>query len=61
MQEISHSTPNPIIKMRKLLSTSLLVAVAFAASAQDATITLHDGTQKIHKEIYGQFAEHLGT
>ena len=47
--------------MRKLLSTALFITVALASSAQDATITLHEGTQKIHKEIYGQFAEHLGT
>ena len=47
--------------MRKLLSTALFITVALASSAQDATITLHEGNQKIHKEIYGQFAEHLGT
>lgn len=36
---------------------------ATTALAQDATATVHAdrGTQKIYKEIYGQFAEHLGT
>ncbi len=40
----------------------LLAASSLAVSAQDATISIpSSGTQKIHKEIYGQFAEHLGT
>ena len=36
---------------------------ATAAMAQDATVTIHatQGKEKIHKEIYGQFAEHLGS
>lgn len=34
-----------------------------AASDKDVTVTIHadQGTQKIYKEIYGQFAEHLGS
>ena len=34
-----------------------------AAMADNAKVTVHvnQGTQKIHKEIYGQFAEHLGS
>lgn len=41
----------------------MLVAIMTTASADDVTINIHagQGTQKIHKEIYGQFAEHLGT
>lgn len=50
--------------MRKMISTILLsAAVLLPAGAQEFTATLHadKGTQKIDKEIYGQFAEHLGT
>ena len=50
--------------MKKQLTTfALAAAFALSANAQDATVTIHasEGTQKIHKEIYGQFAEHLGT
>ena len=34
-----------------------------AVFAQNATVTVHadQGKQKIYKEIYGQFAEHLGS
>ena len=34
-----------------------------AASDKEVTVTIHadQGTQKIYKEIYGQFAEHLGS
>ena len=41
----------------------MIVALALSATAQQATITIHadQGKEKIHKEIYGQFAEHLGT
>ena len=51
--------------MKKEIIFSLMLS-AMAASpsyAQDATVTIHanEGTQKIYKEIYGQFAEHLGT
>ena len=48
----------------KLLFSSVLLAASVSLSAQkSATITLHadQGTQVIPKEIYGQFAEHLGT
>jgi alpha-N-arabinofuranosidase len=50
--------------MKKLFTTALLSVACFSvASAQDATATIHvnQGSQKINKEIYGQFAEHLGT
>ena len=50
--------------MNKLFATTLLsTAVAFSARAQDVTGTIHanQGTQKINREIYGQFAEHLGS
>src|SRR5574344_294368 len=50
--------------MNRLIATTLLsTAVAFIAQAQDVTGTIHanQGTQKIYKEIYGQFAEHLGS
>lgn len=50
--------------MNKLFATTLLsTAVAFSAQAQDVTGTIHanQGTQKINREIYGQFAEHLGS
>ena len=46
--------------MNRLIATTLLsTAVAFIAQAQDVTGTIHanQGTQKIYKEIYGQFAE----
>ena len=47
----------------QILSTALALALSLSATAQDATISINvdQGTQKIHKEIYGQFAEHLGT
>ena len=50
--------------MNRLFATALLSAtVAFSAQAQDVTGTIHanQGTQKINREIYGQFAEHLGS
>ena len=50
--------------MKRLITTTLLsTAFALGVNAQDATATIHadKGTQKINKEIYGQFAEHLGT
>ncbi len=54
-----------LIVMKQTLS-SLLFCAALAttsASAQDVTATLHadKAGDKINKEIYGQFAEHLGT
>ena len=51
------------MKTRTLFSATLM-ALAFSASAQkSATLTLKadEGKQIIPKEIYGQFAEHLGT
>ncbi len=50
--------------MKKLfIAATLSLSFAVQMAAQDATVNIHvnDGTQKIHKEIYGQFAEHLGT
>ena len=50
--------------MNKLFATTLLsTAVAFSVQAQDVTGTIHanQGTQRINREIYGQFAEHLGS
>ena len=50
--------------MKKLIiSTVLSVACAFTASAQNTTVTIHanQGKNSINKEIYGQFAEHLGS
>lgn len=44
---------------------SIFLALTFVStlSAQDATVTVHanQGKYKIYKEIYGQFAEHLGS
>ena len=47
----------------KLIIASLALTSSLTLSAQEITGTLHadQGTQKINKEIYGQFAEHLGT
>lgn len=41
----------------------MFAAFLSPAAAQDVTVTVHagQGKEKIHKEIYGQFAEHLGT
>ena len=50
--------------MKKTFAILLLSATCvLSAQAQDATATIHvnDGKQKIYKEIYGQFAEHLGS
>ena len=48
---------------KQLLTIVLGTMMAASASAQDATVSIrtNDATQTIHKEIYGQFAEHLGT
>ena len=49
---------------KRIVSTAILsIATALSVSAQDATVTIHanKGTNKIYKEIYGQFAEHLGS
>ena len=49
--------------MQKILSAVILSICSMGAMAQDATATIHanDGKQTICKEIYGQFAEHLGS
>ena len=49
--------------MKKLLSAVILATAALTMQAQDATVSIHtnQGKEKIHKEIYGQFAEHLGS
>ena len=50
--------------MKKLITTALLsAACTLGIQAQNATATIHvnEGKQKIYKEIYGQFAEHLGS
>ncbi len=50
--------------MKKTITTPLRCAAAIMpAAAQDvtATIRVNEGTNVIPKEIYGQFAEHLGT
>ena len=49
--------------MKKALLLTALLGASFAASAQDAKVSIN-GNQpgcKINKEIYGQFAEHLGS
>lgn len=48
----------------KLILSGLMLGVSLAVSAQQhATVTVHTekAEQIIPKEIYGQFAEHLGT
>ncbi len=50
--------------MKKIIATLCLSAAAvLPTAAQDATATIHvnKGQNIIPKEIYGQFAEHLGT
>ena len=50
--------------MKRIFTIIALTAtLSVAALANDTKVTIHAdrGTQKIHKEIYGQFAEHLGT
>ncbi len=51
--------------MKRLFTSTLLtLALATGAMAADnvkATLHADKGTQKINKEIYGQFAEHLGS
>lgn len=48
---------------KNLLLSTLLVASLSLSAQKSATITVHTerGEQVIPKEIYGQFAEHLGT
>ncbi len=49
--------------MKKIVSAALFTIISLGSMAQDATATIHvnDGKQTICKEIYGQFAEHLGS
>ncbi len=46
-----------------IISIILLGTFVLPSQAQDVTATIHtgQGTNKIYKEIYGQFAEHLGS
>ena len=48
---------------KQTLLTTMALAVAMIVKAQPSTITIHAdlGKEIIHKELYGQFAEHLGT
>ena len=58
---IKHNERNTI---KKLLTTlTVITALSTSAMADNATATIHvsQGNQKIYKEIYGQFAEHLGS
>lgn len=52
-----------MMKKTTLLAAMLPLLAAAPAAAEDATATIHanQGTEKIYKEIYGQFAEHLGS
>ena len=47
----------------RLLSMATALTLAISTPAQDAQVTIHanQGTQTISREIYGQFAEHLGS
>lgn len=49
--------------MKKLIIVALAATLSSTAFSQDATISIqaNNGSQIIPKEIYGQFAEHLGT
>ena len=49
--------------MKKSVFTFCTLALSITTLAQNATLTIHadQGQQLIPKEIYGQFAEHLGT
>ena len=49
--------------MKRIFTALTVAAISLAATAQNTTLTIHadQGNQKIHKEIYGQFAEHLGS
>ena len=49
--------------MKRMLTAAVLSTCTLFLSAQDATMTIRtsQGGETIHKEIYGQFAEHLGT
>ncbi len=49
--------------MKKIFSAIIFGGFALTVAAQDATVSIqaNKGSQRIPKEIYGQFAEHLGT
>jgi len=49
--------------MKKTILLAVLTAFSLNSMAQNATVSIQAdrGTDKIHKEIYGQFAEHLGS
>ena len=49
--------------MKNFLLSAFIITSILPMNAQDATITVYanQGKQKINKEIYGQFAEHLGS
>ena len=51
------------MKKNLLTVVATLVLSCTTAFADNAKVTIHttQGTQKIYKEIYGQFAEHLGS
>ena len=49
--------------MKKILLLSALFLSMSATAQKTSTVTIHEteGKNVIPKEIYGQFAEHLGT
>lgn len=49
--------------MKKFISASCALLISMSSFAQDIKVTINanDGKDIIPKEIYGQFAEHLGT
>ena len=51
------------MKAKLLVSTAFLAASVSLSAKKSATITVHadQGKEIIPKEIYGQFAEHLGS
>ena len=50
-------------KARFALLGALALAMSAGAAAKDATVTVHADTPgpKVQRQIFGQFAEHLGT
>ena len=50
-------------KMKRLFLLLSAILLGIGASAQDATVRVHEGGTGtlIPKEIYGQFSEHLGS
>ncbi len=64
MQSVLEIYDNRDIMMKKLMTLMLLVAgVCNATAGNNATATLHadEGKYTIDRNIYGQFAEHLGS